>query len=140
MHDRRGSCASINPRASTAAAMNASARVRWSAQHVRSCTSNLAQALAGHELEDHVVRDAVILVEFQQVDDVRIVGLGHEPRLFAEPPEDLGIVDPVRPQDLDRDDQAIGRILRAMDDALASLTQLFQQAIPAQARDALFED
>ena len=81
------SWASIKPRAT--AAMNA--RASLSSSRVRRC-QQLAQALAGHEFQDHV-RDAVVLVEFEQVDDVRIVGLGHEPGLLAEPPEDLGVVD-----------------------------------------------
>ena len=80
----------------------------------------MAEALAGHEFQDHV-RDAVVLVKFQQVNDVRIVGLGHKPSLFAEPPEDRGIVDAVRPQDLDGDNGAIGRVFRSVDNALASL-------------------
>ena len=93
----------------------------------------VAEALAGHEFQDHV-RNAVVFVEFQQVDDVGVVGLGHEPGLLAEPPEDLGVVDSVGPQDLDRDDGPRRRILGAIDDPLASLAQLVQQSIAAQPR------
>ena len=44
------------------------------------------EALAGHEFQDDI-RDAVLLVVFEQVDHVGVVGRGHEPGLLAEPPQ-----------------------------------------------------
>ncbi len=46
----------------------------------------------------------------------------------------------VRPQDLDRDDGAVGRILARWTTPWRSLAQLLEQAIPAQAGDGLIED
>ena len=104
----------------------------FSSRRVR-LLEQVAEALAGHEFQDHV-RNAVVFVEFQQVDDVGVVGLGHEPGLLAEPPEDLGVIDSVGPQDLDGDHGPLGGILGAIDDPLASFAQLVQQLIAPQPR------
>ena len=120
------SWACIRPRA-TAAMIERASRLVEPAP----CGQQVAKALAGDEFQDHV-RDAVVLVEFQQVDHIGIVGLRHEPGLLAKPPEDIVIADPVGPQDLDGDNRAVGRILGAVDDSLASFAQLVEQAIPAQ--------
>ncbi len=98
----------------------------------------LAQAHAGHEFQDHV-RDSVVLVELQQVDHVGIVGLRHQAGLLAEPPQDRGIVEPVRPQDLDRDDRAVARIKGPVYDPLPPLAQFLQQPIAPQPRNAGIE-
>ena len=49
----------------------------------------VAQVPAGNEFEDEV-GDAVLVVEFQKIDDVRVVGLGQQSSLLAESLEGLG--------------------------------------------------
>ena len=46
----------------------------------------LAQARSGDELE-HEIGDSVVLVVFQEIDDVGIVGLGHQAGFLVEAPE-----------------------------------------------------
>ena len=87
--------------------------------------------LPGDELEDEV-GDAVVLVEFQQVDDVGVVGLGQQPGLLAESPQGLGAARPLGAQDLEGDDGSVRGVLGPVDGALASLAQQLEQAEPAQ--------
>ena len=91
----------------------------------------LIQAFTGDEFE-HEVGDAVILVVFEQVDDVGIVGLGQQPGFLAKAPENRRVLGLFAPQDLDGDDGTVGRVEGAIDDSLPAFAQLLEQAIASQ--------
>ena len=66
----------------------------------------LAQARSRDELE-HEIGDSVVLVVFEEIDDMGVVGLGHQAGFLVEALEHLTILRHFTAKDLDGNDSAV---------------------------------
>ena len=90
------------------------------------------QGLAGHELLHHVVQ-VVVVVEIEDLDDMRVAQLGDGGGFFFEAGEELGIARQVRVDHLDRHDAFQVGVVGLVNRRHATLPeQLVDAVAPAQ--------